>query len=63
MVEGGKSGGGVAAPIASGIIQKILLLDNGYDPDLKRLNPAVGNYKLMESVDFERDATAQVNRF
>lgn len=60
MVEGGKSGGGVAAPIASEIIKKILLLDSGYDPGLKRLDPAVGNYKIVESVNFAKDATAQV---
>jgi len=60
MVEGGKSGGGVAAPIASEIIRKALLLDNGYDPGLKRLDPALGNYKLVESVSFANDAAAQV---
>jgi penicillin-binding protein 2 len=60
MVEGGKSGGDVAAPIAAEIIQKILALDNGYDPGLKRIDPAVGNYNQVESVKFEQNAPAQI---
>jgi penicillin-binding protein 2 len=59
MVEGGKSGGGVAAPIAAEIIRKILALDQGYDPGLKPLEPAAGNYELIDSVDFERGLTAR----
>ena len=53
MVEGGKSGGEVAAPIASEIIQKIFALDYGYDPGLKPLAPAIGNYDWVDSVDFK----------
>ncbi|MBV8584984.1 MAG: penicillin-binding protein 2, partial [Verrucomicrobia bacterium] len=60
LVEGGKSGGDVAAPIAAEIIRKILVLDNGDDPGLKRIDPAVGNYNLVQSVDFQRDAVAQI---
>jgi penicillin-binding protein 2 len=59
MVEGGKSGGGVAAPIAAEIIQKIFALDQGYDPGLKAMAPAVGNYKLVDSVNFKSDVPAQ----
>ena len=53
MVEGGKSGGEVAAPIASEIIQKIFALDHGYDSGLKPLAPAIGNYDWADSVDFK----------
>lgn len=53
MVEGGKSGGGVAAPIAAELIQKIMALDKGYDPGLKPLEPAIGNFKLVKSVSFK----------
>jgi penicillin-binding protein 2 len=60
LVEGGKSGGDVAAPIAAEIIRKVLALDNGYDPGLKRIDPAVGNYNLVQSVDFQRDDVAQI---
>ena len=61
MVEGGNSGNGVAAPIASEIIQKSFALDHGYDPGLKPLHPAVGNYNLIESVSFK--AGAATTRF
>lgn len=60
LVQGGKSGGGVAAPIASKIIQDVLALDHGYDPELQPLDPAVGNYKAVESVSFkDTSASAQ----
>jgi penicillin-binding protein 2 len=51
MVEGGKSGGGVAAPIASSILEKIFALDHGYNPGLKSMSPAIGNYKMFDSVN------------
>jgi penicillin-binding protein 2 len=60
MVEGGKSGGGVAAPIAAEIVEKSLALDQGFDPGLARISPAVGNYNLVESVNFEHGAATQV---
>src|SRR5258707_510614 len=50
MVEGGKSGGGVAAPIASAILEKIFALQHGYDPGVKSLVPAIGNYKMFDAV-------------
>ena len=60
MIEGGKSGGGVAAPMAAEIIKQVLALDNGYDPGLKRLDPAIGNYKLVDSVSFPKNGGAEV---
>jgi penicillin-binding protein 2 len=60
MIEGGKSGGGVAAPMAAEIIKQVLALDNGYDPEPKRLDPAIGNYKLVDSVSFPKNGAAQV---
>jgi penicillin-binding protein 2 len=59
MVEGGKSGGDVAAPIASEIMRRIFALDHGYDPGLKPLDAAVGNYSLVQSVSF-KDGSAVV---
>jgi penicillin-binding protein 2 len=58
MIEGGKSGGGVAAPMAAEIIRQVLALDNGYDPSVKRLDPAIGNYKLVNSVSFPKEGAA-----
>jgi penicillin-binding protein 2 len=60
MIEGGKSGGGVAAPMAAEIIKQVLALDNGYDPGLKRLDPAIGNYKLVDSVSFPKNGGGEV---
>ena len=60
MIEGGKSGGGVAAPMAAEIIKETLALENGYDPGLKRLDPAIGNYKLVNSVSFPKNAEAEI---
>src|SRR6201993_358086 len=51
MIEGGKSGGGVAAPMASAILEKIFVLDHGYDPGLKSMSPAIGNFKMFDSVN------------
>jgi penicillin-binding protein 2 len=60
MIEGGKSGGGVAAPMAAEIVKQVLALDNGYDPSLKRLDPAIGNYKLVNSVSFPKNGAAEI---
>jgi penicillin-binding protein 2 len=53
IVQGGKAGGEVAAPIASKIIEESLALEHGYDPDLKPLDPGVGNFKSVDRVDFK----------
>jgi penicillin-binding protein 2 len=56
IVQGAKSGGGVCAPIASKIIEETLALERGYDPGLKPMDPAVGNFKFVEAVDY-KDST------
>jgi penicillin-binding protein 2 len=60
MVEGGKSGGGVAAPMASAILEKIFALDHGYDPGVKSLVPAIGNFKMFDAVNPQRETDLQV---
>jgi penicillin-binding protein 2 len=55
MIEGGKSGGGVAAPMASAILEKIFALDHGYNPPLKSLAPAIGNFKMFDAVNPEKE--------
>jgi len=60
LVQGAKSGGQVPAPIGAKIIEEILALDKGYDPGVKTLDPAVGNFKFVESVNFkDSDVLAQ----
>jgi hypothetical protein len=46
LVQGAKAGGQVPAPIAAKIVEEILALDKGYDPGVKPLEPAVGNFGL-----------------
>ena len=53
LVQGGKAGGEVAAPIASKIIEESLALERGYDPDLKPMEPGIGNFKSVDRVDFK----------
>ncbi|MBV8485941.1 MAG: penicillin-binding protein 2, partial [Verrucomicrobia bacterium] len=53
LVQGAKAGGQVPAPIAAKLIEEILALDKGYDPGLKALDPAVGNFKFVETIDFK----------
>ncbi len=63
LVQGAKSGGGVAAPIAAKILEESFALDKepvpGEEPpkpfELARLDPAKGSFKFVESVDFNRE--------
>jgi penicillin-binding protein 2 len=55
IVQGAKSGGGVSAPIAAKILEDILALEQGKGPEFAWLEPAKGNFKFVESVDFDRE--------
>ncbi len=54
FVQGAKSGGGVSAPIAQKILEESLALERGYDPGLKRLEPAEGSFAQIEQVDYKK---------
>lgn len=55
MVEGAKSGGGVAAPIVGKILEETFELDDAEEPFLlAALEPAVGNTRFVDSVNFGR---------
>jgi penicillin-binding protein 2 len=59
FVQGAKSGGGVSAPIAAKILEDIFKMENGEDvPQLAALEPAKGNFRFVESVDFGREIPA-----
>ncbi|MEO8204946.1 MAG: penicillin-binding transpeptidase domain-containing protein, partial [Chthoniobacterales bacterium] len=58
LVQGAKSGGGVCAPLAAKIYADILALEEGKAPQLAVLEPAKGNFKFVESIDFGRDIPA-----
>jgi penicillin-binding protein 2 len=53
MVQGAKSGGGVSAPIAQRILEQGLALDQGYDPGLAAMAPAVGSFDRIDAVDYK----------
>jgi len=52
LVQGAKSGGGVAAPVAAKILREILDMDAGKEVKLTALPPAIGNFKHITSIDF-----------
>ncbi len=59
LVQGGKSGGGVAAPVAGKILEEAFALDSGeLNVELAALEPAVGSFKQIESIDFGGDVPA-----
>ncbi len=59
LVGNGKAGGSVAAPITARIIEETLALDRGFEPELARLEPARGNFKFYESIEFKSDVPGQ----
>jgi penicillin-binding protein 2 len=59
LVQGGKSGGRVAAPIAKKIIEESLALDKGYQPQIAWLDPAKGNFGHVEEVNYDTKAPVQ----
>ena len=62
LVQGAKAGGQVPAPIAAKLIEEIMALDKGYDPGVKPLDPAIGNFKFLDTIVFkESDVPPQVS--
>jgi penicillin-binding protein 2 len=54
MVQGAKSGGGVSAPIAQKILEESFALEQGYQVELAKLDPAPGSFTQIEAVDFSK---------
>lgn len=54
LVQGAKSGGGVAAPIAQRIMEQCLALDRGFDPGLVAMQPATGSFAQIAMVDYKK---------
>ncbi len=55
FVQGGKSGGGVAAPIAQKILEQIFAMENGQEVKLEALAPAPGSFQQITGVDFSKE--------
>lgn len=52
LVQGGKSGGGCAAPVAHRVLEQSLALDNGYSPKIEALAEVTGNFNKIDSVSY-----------
>jgi penicillin-binding protein 2 len=53
LVQGAQAGGQVPAPIAAKLIEQILALDKGFDPGVKPLDAAIGNFKFVQTINFK----------
>jgi penicillin-binding protein 2 len=52
IVQGGKSGGGCAAPVARRVLERSLALDQGYNPGITALPEVAGNFNKIEAVTY-----------
>lgn len=60
MVGNGKSGGGVAAPIAARILEEAVALDQGFEVGTYAMAEAVGSFDHLEAVSFEEHSAAEL---
>ena len=59
FVQGGKSGGGVAAPIAAKILEQVFAMEKGKELKLEALDPSPGSFQQISGVDFTKEFPAQ----
>lgn len=52
LVQGGKSGGGCAAPVAQRVLEQSLALDNGYEVVPQPVSEVKGNFNKIEMVTY-----------
>ncbi len=52
LVQNGKSGGGVAAPVARRVLEQCLALENGYKVAIEALPPAEGHFKHIPQIQY-----------
>ncbi|MEO6787680.1 MAG: penicillin-binding protein 2 [Chthoniobacteraceae bacterium] len=55
MIQGAKSGGGVAAPVAHKILTECLALDAGYTPKIAWMDPVRGNLTQIAEITMKED--------
>ncbi len=53
MVQGAKSGGDVAAPVAQRILDQAFQIEQGWDPGVTRLEAAAGSFAQIDSVNYK----------
>ena len=61
LVQGGKSGGGVASPVARRIMEESLALDNGFEVAIKPLTEVKGSFDFIEMIDFASSNVAHIS--
>ena len=62
FLQGAKGGGITAAPIAARIMDETLALDAGkYNPEVKKLDPAKGNFTFINNIDFSSSVPVQTS--
>ena len=52
LVQGAKSGGAVAGPLAAKVLEEIFAMEEGKEVKLTSLKPAQGNFNHISSIDF-----------
>ncbi len=52
LVQGGKSGGGCAAPVAQRVLEQSLALDNGYEIKPEPVEEVKGNFNKIDMVSY-----------
>ncbi|HYF36376.1 MAG TPA: penicillin-binding protein 2 [Prosthecobacter sp.] len=52
LVQGGKSGGGCAAPVAHRVLEQALALDRGYTVAIEAMPEATGSFAKIEAVTY-----------
>lgn len=57
MIEGAKSGGGVAAPVVQKILKECLALDAGYNPRIAYAEPVKGNFEHIDAIELKEDGS------
>lgn len=53
LVQGGHSGGGTAAPVATRVMEQALALTNGYDVKIEPVPEAAGNFNQITAVTYQ----------
>ncbi len=57
MIQGAKSGGGVAAPVAHKILTECLALEGGYKPTIAKMDPIRGNLAQIAEINLKEDGS------
>ncbi|MEO6742232.1 MAG: penicillin-binding transpeptidase domain-containing protein, partial [Chthoniobacteraceae bacterium] len=57
MIQGAKSGGGVAAPVAHKILTESLALEGGYKPTIAWMEPIHGNLTQISEIKMKEDGS------